>query len=87
MISITTDESPLYVQIFIKDTGIGISPDDLPKIFDRFYKSKTQSNPNSIGIGLSLSKAIIEGQGGNITVESSLNHGTEFCITFLKHII
>ena len=87
MISITTDESPLYVQIFIKDTGIGISPNDLPKIFDRFYKSKTQSNPNSIGIGLSLSKAIIEGQGGNITVESSLNHGTEFCITFLKHII
>lgn len=87
VISITTDESPLYVQIYIKDTGIGIPPNELPKIFNRFYKSKTQSNSNSIGIGLSLSKAIIEGQDGNITVKSSLNHGTEFCITFLKHTI
>lgn len=86
-IEINVEETPLCIQIYIKDNGEGISNKDLPKIFDRFYKSQNSLNPSSIGIGLSLSKAIIEEQGGSITVDSQINEGTEFCIIFLKHVI
>lgn len=86
-ISIKFEETPLCIEIFIKDNGEGISSKDLPRIFDRFYKSENSTNPTSIGIGLSLSKAIIEIQGGSISVDSTSGKGTEFTITFLKSII
>lgn len=86
-IHINFDETPLCIQIYVKDNGNGIAPKDLPKIFDRFYKSEASTNPTSIGIGLSLSKAIIEGQGGSIEASSTPGKGTEFIITFLKSII
>ena len=61
--------------------------DEIRKIFNRFYKGENSLNPTSIGIGLSLSRKIIEAHNGTITVESQLNKGTTFYITFLKGII
>lgn len=86
-IEISTLETPLSVQIFIKDNGEGIKKDELSKIFKRFYKGENSVNPSSIGIGLALTKSIIEGQMGSITVASEEGKGTQFNITFLKTVI
>jgi signal transduction histidine kinase len=51
-------------------------------IFDRFYRASNEVNPNSVGIGLSLSKSIVEGMGGRITVDSKLGEGSTFTLQF-----
>lgn len=56
-------------------------------IFDRFYKNENSTNPMSIGIGLSITKSIIESQNGSISVKSIEKEGTKFIITFLKQLI
>lgn len=82
-IYINFEDNDLYTKIIIKDNGIGIDKQDLPHIFERFYKGKNSSN-ESVGIGLALSKAIIEKSNGNITVDSKLNKGTTFSIKYSK---
>ncbi len=82
-VEVNYSENKLYTRILIKDNGKGIDNDDLPHIFDRFYKGKNGSN-DSFGIGLSLSKTIIEKEGGSITVKSTPNIGTIFTIKYLK---
>ncbi len=72
----------VYSIIKIKDYGVGIAHDDLKHIFERFYKGKN-SSPDSIGIGLSLAKAIINEDNGIISVESNSN-GTTFIIKYYK---
>ena len=86
-IKITLEETPMSISITISDNGEGIEKTELKNIFKRFYKGKNSINPNSIGIGLSLSKKIIEAHGGSITAESDLGKGTSFNIIFLKVII
>ncbi len=83
IVEINYSENKIYTRILIKDNGKGIDNDDLPHIFDRFYKGKNGSE-DSIGIGLSLSKTIIEKEGGSITVRSTPNIGTIFTIKYLK---
>lgn len=82
-IQISAIQNPLFVQIEIKDNGSGISEEDLPRIFDKFYKGKGASN-NSFGIGLSLAKSIIESQNGEIEVESEVSKGSTFRIKLYK---
>ncbi len=67
------------VVITISDTGIGIPPEDLPHIFERFYRGKTvgQSNLPGIGLGLSITQAILELHGGAITIQSKPNAGSQ----------
>lgn len=79
------EETPLSLQVSIKDNGPGISKEEIGKIFQRFYKGKNSKSSSSIGIGLSLAKLIIETQKGNIAVESEEGVGTEFNISFLKN--
>lgn len=86
-IEITSEETPLSIQISIKDNGEGISEQNINKIFQRFYKGENSTNPESIGIGLALSKKIIESQGGSIVVNSEVGIETEFNITFLKTVV
>lgn len=71
-----------YVKIEIKDYGTGIDKEDIGHIFERFYKGKN-SDYDSIGIGLALSKSIIEKQNGKISVVSD-NKGTTFIIKYYK---
>ncbi|APC41509.1 HAMP domain-containing sensor histidine kinase [Clostridium estertheticum] len=77
-------ENPLYTRVTIEDTGEGMTEIDLPNIFKRFYKAKTAKRSDSIGIGLSISKSIIEAHNGIIEVRSKVNIGTKFIITFIK---
>lgn len=83
IVEVNYSENKLYTRILIKDNGKGIDSDDLPHIFDRFYKGENGSD-DSFGIGLSLSKTIIEKEGGSITVKSTPNIGTIFTIKYLK---
>lgn len=79
---IESSENNAYVKITIKDFGTGIAKEDINHIFERFYKGK-DSDYDSIGIGLALSKSIIEKQNGKISVESS-DDGTTFTIKYFK---
>lgn len=83
-INIRLIETPIYKRIEIEDFGEGIDRVDLAHIFKRFYKAKN-SNSDSVGIGLALSKSIIEGHDGIIEAESTKGSGTKFMITFLKY--
>lgn len=85
-LSIESGENNLYKSILICDTGCGIREEDLPHIFERFYRGKEPAGDN-VGIGLSLSKAIIEKQKGRILVTSEVNKGSSFEIRFYKAVI
>lgn len=85
-INISIVDSPIYYKVIIEDNGEGIYEEDLPNIFKRFYKGKRSKKSDSVGIGLALSKSIIEGQGGFIEVESERGYGTKFSILFLKYL-
>lgn len=80
-VKLSAEKNKLYTKIEISDNGSGIYPEDLPHIFERFYKGKN-SDENSVGIGLALAKEIVEKNGGFITVDSALNKGTTFVIKF-----
>lgn len=82
-ILIEVDENNVYSQVVIRDNGTGIDKEDLPHIFERFYKGKNSSN-ESCGIGLSLAKSIIEKSNGNIYVESKVGKGSTFTIKYFR---
>jgi signal transduction histidine kinase len=71
------------IQISVTDTGRGISPEDLPHIFERFYRAdKSRSHlSGGMGIGLAITKAIVEAHGGTITAESAAGQGSVFTVT------
>lgn len=64
----------------VMDTGIGISPEDLPKIWDRLFRGDKSRTQRGLGLGLSLVKAIVEAHGGRIEVKSELNKGSTFIL-------
>lgn len=82
-IYINYNQNNMYTELKIEDNGTGIDAKDLPHIFERFYKGKNSSS-DSVGIGLALSKSIIESNNGYIQVDSKLNKGTTFIIKYLK---
>lgn len=84
-IQVSFKENALFTQIIIKDSGEGIAKEDLPYIFQRFYKGKN-AGKDSFGIGLALAKAIIQNQGGDISVKSKKGEGTTFFVTIYKGI-
>ncbi len=71
------------VQVIIKDNGTGIHPEDLHHIFKRFYRSRFSKDTQGIGLGLPLTKAIVQAHNGTIEVDSELGIGSTFTINFL----
>lgn len=82
-INIYYESNDLFSKIIIRDNGIGMNEYDVKHIFDRFYKGKNSSS-DSVGIGLALSKSIVEKDNGYITVDSKLGKGTTFIIKYLR---
>ena len=83
-ISITLEVYEMYSEILVKDEGIGISEDEIPKIFGRFYRSGDVHNEDGVGIGLFLSREIIRRESGYIKVKSEKGKGSVFSV-FLKN--
>ncbi|SEC05664.1 ATP-binding protein [Paenibacillus sp. GP183] len=83
-ITVTCRQQKHFAEISIEDTGMGISKQDLPLIFDRFYRGdKVRSrSQGGYGLGLSIAKWIVEAHKGKIRVESHLGTGTRFILTF-----
>lgn len=79
-------DTNIFTQLTIKDTGCGIAAEDVPHIFERFYKGKN-AGKDSVGIGLALSKSILEEEQAEINVESTEGVGTRFIIKFYKTLI
>lgn len=82
-IDIEVNDNKIYTSITIKDYGEGINKKDIKHIFDRFYKT-SNSKSDSIGIGLALSKSIVENNNGIILVDSKLGEYTKFTIKYFK---
>ena len=85
-ISVAYSENALFTEISIRDNGKGISKEDLPYIFKRFYKGKNASE-DSVGIGLAMAYSIITSQQGDIKVSSEPGVGSFFQIKFYKQVI
>jgi len=83
-IEISCRETVVSTEITIKDNGSGIHPEDIHHIFKRFYRSRFSKDRQGVGIGLALSKSIVERHGGTITVQSKLGNGSEFYLIFPK---
>jgi two-component system phosphate regulon sensor histidine kinase PhoR len=81
-IAVTAKGLGEYIEIRVEDTGIGIPPEELPKIFDKFYRVKHPKTRQVIGTGLGLAivKGAVEAHQGSIDVESTLDKGTTFRI-------
>ena len=78
-VTMSASQNKLFTEITVRDTGNGIPKNELPHIFERFYKGSS-SDENSIGIGLSLAKTIIEKNNGYISVKSNVNEGSCFSL-------
>ena len=83
---IAVTDTNIFTQLTIKDSGCGIAAEDVPHIFERFYKGKN-AGKDSVGIGLALSKSILEEEQAEINVESTEGVGTRFIIKFYKTLI
>ncbi|MEM8945434.1 MAG: ATP-binding protein [Planctomycetota bacterium] len=75
------DDSQL--QVAVEDTGVGIAPDEVGKVFDKFFRSSDPriQGETGTGLGLSLAREVVRMHGGDITVESQIDHGTTFVAT------
>ena len=83
-IILTTQETDGEVMVKIEDQGIGIDPGDLPNIFDAFHRGRGTEKEEGSGVGLAAVKAIVEGHGGRIRVESELGQGSTFTVVLPK---
>ncbi|MDO5602192.1 MAG: HAMP domain-containing sensor histidine kinase [Oscillospiraceae bacterium] len=84
-ITVDASENPLHIALSVSDTGPGFSSEDLPHLFERFYRGKN-AGPNSVGIGLAMSKAILNRQNADITAENTAL-GARFLIKFFRQVV
>ena len=78
-IGIEVDDAAGLARVSVTDTGVGIPEKDLPFIFDRFYRARSREKASSgAGLGLAITRKILEAHGAEITVASKVNEGTTF---------
>ncbi len=85
-IIVTGKENAIYTELCIEDNGEGIAAEDLPHLFERFYKGK-HAGEQSVGIGLALARAIVTQQNGTIMAENARSGGARFVMRFYKSIV
>jgi signal transduction histidine kinase len=81
-IVLSARQSEKEVEIQVKDNGSGISAEEMPRIFDRFYRGdKARQQNGESGLGLAIAKSIVEAHGGRIRAESTPGQGSTFTIS------
>lgn len=74
-------EGRRWVEVRVRDTGVGIEPDELPRVFDRFYRGDAaRGRPGGTGLGLAIARLLVEQHGGTIDVRSEVGEGSEFTV-------
>jgi two-component system phosphate regulon sensor histidine kinase PhoR len=86
VVSIRMSAEPEHVQIGVSDTGVGISPEDLEHVFDRFYRADSSRARNSggFGLGLSIARELVEAMGGSLTATSEPGLGSTFWVSLRR---
>ena len=85
-VSVAAEETPLFCEIVVSDTGEGFDRDDLPHLFERFYRGKNAA-PDSIGIGLALTRQVLADENATITASNNPSGGARFTVRFYKKIV
>lgn len=85
-IRVTAESQDTQVIISVSDQGAGISPEALPHVFDRFFRGEASSTVDGYGLGLSIAKALVEGQGGTIAIESQVSVGSTVRVSLPRYI-
>ena len=86
-IDLIAEHAPSGIALKVKDNGAGIAVDDLPRIFDRFYRAdqSRMAGDGESGLGLTIAKSIVEAHGGTLTVESVFGEGATFTMMLPVH--
>jgi signal transduction histidine kinase len=80
-VNVTLELQNGFAVLTVADTGAGIPPEDVPRVFERFYRAeKSRTGAGNSGLGLAISKAIVEAHGGGIEVANELDRGTIFTV-------
>jgi two-component system OmpR family sensor kinase len=80
-ITVAADATEERVAVMVRDTGPGIDPELLPYLFERFSRGRTSSHEHDTGLGLSIAKAVVEAQGGTLSIQSQPGEGSVFSMT------
>ena len=86
-VNVSWEKSAGILRIIVKDDGRGIADEDMPFLFKRFYRSPHSRDIQGVGLGLPLTKSVVEGQGGMISVENRPEGGARFIMSFLSNLI
>ena len=81
-IQISIAVKPAHSEVAVSDNGCGITPEHLPRVFDRFYRADSSRGSDGAGLGLALVKSIVDLHGGSAKIESEVNRGTTVTLTF-----
>lgn len=85
-ICVSTRETPLFTELTVQDDGPGFRPEDIPHLFERFYRGQNASD-NSVGIGLALARMVLSAQNGTIRAENAREGGARFTLRWYKSVI
>jgi signal transduction histidine kinase len=84
-IQISVTEDTDWTKVTIHDEGCGIPPEEIPRIFDRFYRGTASQHIEGTGLGLYIAKLLVEAMGGKLFVASTFGAGTTFTVSLQKH--
>jgi signal transduction histidine kinase len=87
-VELIIEDNDLYIDLIVRDNGVGIPEDELPYIFEKFYKGKDAGNETAVGVGmgLAITKTLVTAMGGKIWAQSKPGKGSEFRVMLPRRL-